>query len=75
MLILDSQEGMKEQVKSLLCTLQLDENKIEVNTERILPHEKSFLGRKGGPKHLVLNRARVKIWSFLGPADRTVSHQ
>jgi len=65
---------MKQKVKRLLCTPQLGECKMEVNTESILPHAKSF-SRKGGPKHLVLQKERVKIWSLLGPADRRVSHQ
>lgn len=37
---------MKQKVNRLLHTLQLGKNKIEINTERIIPNEIPFPGRR-----------------------------
>lgn len=60
-LIWNSEQGMKQNVNRPLSTLQLGKNKIEINTEIIIPNEISFPGMRWGPKLQVLQKMRMKI--------------
>lgn len=61
LLIWNSEQSVKQKVNWLLCTPELGKNKIEINTESIIPNEISFPGRRWGPKHQVLQKEMVKI--------------